>query len=149
MQRKREVSSRSLRQRLSRDAAHIQASIPGLWVDPFQPPTPVPWRFGPAPELRWIRSVTPSRDSCREEAAVRACRGAAGGAGGGGGGRGRGPSKRMEEVGKLMSLQIDGRGCWNLSSVTKPARGCGRVFRTSPSSETRRRWSCRDPDPRG
>lgn len=57
-------------------------------------------------------------------------------------------SNRMEEVGKLMSLQINTRGCWNLSSVTKSSRGCGGVFRTSASSETRRRWSGGDPDQR-
>lgn len=45
-----------------------------------------------------------------------------------------------------MRLQINTRGFWNLRSVTESGRGCGRVFRTSASSERWRRWSCGAPD---
>ena len=61
---------------------------------------------------------------------------------------GGGSLNRMEDVGKLMSLQINTTGCWNLSGVTKSAGGCGRVSRTSASSERWRRWRCGDPHPR-
>lgn len=141
------------------DAAHIQAFLflDLGWIH-FSP-TLLPGSSSPTSWLRFIRSVRSSgvRSSRRpdktwilmpELPAVRRLLsepsdgGAAGRWGGGG------VFKQDEEVGKLMSLQINTRGCWNLSSVTKSARGCNRVFRTSASSETWRRWSCRGPDRR-
>lgn len=44
---------------------------------------------------------------------------------------------RMEEVGKLMSLEINTRGHWNAGGVTKSGRGCGPVFRTSEDPDLR------------
>lgn len=106
------------------------AHIPGVGMDPFQPGISKVQRHGSV-RSGGVRSSGPTRrrspDPGRCPRVLPCCRNR---------GLGGGSSNRMKEVGKLMSLEINTRGRWNLSSVTKSGRGAP-VFRTA-SSETRR-----------